>query len=1412
MLNRVGSLVQVTAGTLIFRGDGTHHGSFAVNGGTLRFEGTQAFESGASLGTASGATVRFEGTHTVNGPITMTGLGAVGIHSGTFTAGATVTATALTLAGGTLHGLSHLATANLTLAGGTIGSSGTLYAAGNNVVAGSPTIASGVTLSNPTGGTLTLQSGTINGPGTLSNSGTVLRTAAGSFAFSNVVLRNEAGGVFDVQAGSVAMGAGGGAHTGNFNTASGTTLGFGGSHAFDTGTTFTGPGTFQFETGTATFNADVSIPNLRLFGGTLAGTGALTVANARFDGGTLARHLTLTTGGTHQVLTGTTTINPSFVLANPAGATLDIQAGGFAGDGTLENLGTLIKTTAATNPTVGAVLQNKAGGVVDVQAGTLGLTGGGTHAGNFHTAPSTVLNFAGTHVFNAGATFTGLGDFRITGGTFDAAADLSIPNLTLAGGTLAGAGVPTVGNLTVAANSTLARNLTLTPGGSNRFVSGSVSLSGGVTLTNPTGSTIELLGTTGTGGLGRLANHGTITKTGTTTGSFGSRADNASGGVIDVQAGNLWLTGGGVHAGNFNTAASTIIYFGGTHDFGAGTSFTGAGRIRLDFGTHTFASDPNLPLLSLSSATVWSASGLTVGSLNIVNSSTLNTDLTLGAGTHTAFANSTLTINGGHTVANSAGSTLGTFSGNNTLAGAGTFLNSGTLTRTVTGTTTVSARLDNLVGSTVNVGAGTISLNGGGTHSGTFAVSPGATLRFGGGSHSLTADAGITGAGAVVVDSGTVTIVGDGTAHSGATTVNGGTLAVTGAGAGIGAGGVTVNSGGVLRLESAANLIGGTKALVSAGGVLALGAFDPAPVLDPSSAGILGVETAGYALPLDLSTLGGGQMFLGSTGTGSYTATTLGAGAGNAYRLGGAGGTLTLTGTNNVLTGGNSLIVGSTGPNGAGTVVLTNANNFTGGTTLVAGTLEIGNAGALGTGTLTLQGGALAARGGPVTLTNPVVLGGDARFTGTQKVTLSGNTNLAAVRNVTVDPGASAELSGQITGTGGLVKLGSGTLTVRSPANPFNWSNYSGGTVVAGGMLIAAGTGQSLGLGGVTVQTGAVLQQQAFGNVGPAASVHVQTGGVLSLAGNFGPKLTSTSQGVLAIDTPNYTIALNMKTVGDGTLFLGSVGSGTYAATTLAASDGIYRLGGGGGTLTISGLNVLTGSASLVIGNAGAGGSPVPNGAGTVVLANNQDFIGNTEIRSGSRLILNGNLTGGGVVFVQPGGTLGGTGTVAAVVAVDEDGVMDPGNSPGELTFAQGLFLNARAVVNWELASETTSGPGTDWDRLSVTGGDLSVDPQAVLNLSFLNDAAPDAGAFWASDRVWQDIIRLSGGATNSSGGGTFSIDNSPWAQWGAFSTAVNASGGVDLIWTVPIPEPSPWPVLAAAVGAVAVFTRRRHR
>ena len=116
---------------------------------------------------------------------------------------------------------------------------------------------------------------------------------------------------------------------------------------------------------------------------------------------------------------------------------------------------------------------------------------------------------------------------------------------------------------------------------------------------------------------------------------------------------------------------------------------------------------------------------------------------------------------------------------------------------------------------------------------------------------------------------------------------------------------------------------------------------------------------------------------------------------------------------------------------GAGTLTLSGANTYTGGTTLSAGTVAVSNNTALGTGSLGMADGTTLQAASTVTLANNISVSG----VGT--INTGGN-----------DLG----LTGNITGTGDIAKSGSGTLAL-SGAN-----SYSGSTTVSEGTLVLSGT------------------------------------------------------------------------------------------------------------------------------------------------------------------------------------------------------------------------------------------------------------------------------------------------------------------------------------------------------------------
>lgn len=246
--------------------------------------------------------------------------------------------------------------------------------------------------------------------------------------------------------------------------------------------------------------------------------------------------------------------------------------------------------------------------------------------------------------------------------------------------------------------------------------------------------------------------------------------------------------------------------------------------------------------------------------------------------------------------------------------------------------------------------------------------------------------------------------------------------------------------------------IGGTGAINSYAGGIAIN--DGTVRIDGTTASALGAIPGTFVA--DQIAIDGGRLELDATGTTNFLT-----GLNRGFTLGSNNAEIAATNTRPLVVQGVTSGPGHLTKTGTGTVSLTAANTYTGGTTVASGTLLVSDSSGLGTGPVQLgsTGGGdaaifatLANRNQANAITVAAGSGGTLTLGGTStatfNTTFSGSLNVLGNLTVSsVSPeGYSLILAGQISGSGNITKVDTGQLSIE------------GANLWAGSLNIAAGS------------------------------------------------------------------------------------------------------------------------------------------------------------------------------------------------------------------------------------------------------------------------------------------------------------------------------------------------------------------
>ena len=472
---------------------------------------------------------------------------------------------------------------------------------------------------------------------------------------------------------------------------------------------------------------------------------------------------------------------------------------------------------------------------------------------------------------------------------------------------------------------------------------------------------------------------------------------------------------------------------------------------------------------------------------------------------------------------------------------------------------------------------------------------------------------------------------------------------------------------------------------------------------------------------------------------------------------------------------------GSLVKSGTASVTLAANDTYAGGTTLNAGTLVLGNASAIGTGLLTINGGALDSSVPSLVLStnNAQSWAGDFTFVGSNDLNLgTGAVDLGATagatRSVTVTAGTLTVGGGISNGTNGttptinLTLAGAGTLQLNGA------NSYTGATTINGGTL-ALGSSGTLASPSITVAGSGSLFSSA-GSINSATNLTLNASGAAAF--------TSASQTIATIGgdgSGTLTLTGTALTItGGGTVPL-VVGTGS-----LRASGGTLTLANGGDTFS-GGTTVVNSGATLSINNDGTvTGVNTPLGAIPASPANNLFLNGGTLQATGS-FTLNANR---GVALGPSSGSGSGTFDVTGSNAVTVAGnIVNNGSGSGALVLTDTGTLNISGTNTYSGGTQIQNGTLRLGSSGAFPTGALTLGNGAsngTLDLNGFNANATSivTGGTMAASQIITNSNTSGNGLTSTltySGGVSTTLNAAIQDGAGKVALAINSLGGLML-------------------------------
>ena len=509
---------------------------------------------------------------------------------------------------------------------------------------------------------------------------------------------------------------------------------------------------------------------------------------------------------------------------------------------------------------------------------------------------------------------------------------------------------------------------------------------------------------------------------------------------------------------------------------------------------------------------------------------------------------------------------------------------------------------------------------------------------------------------------------------------------------------------------------------------------------------------------------------------------------------------------------------------GSGITILSGSNNYGGITLVSAGTLIAGSTNAFGSSTVTLNGGTLSSKTNATISTLVLTSGGTVALTNTgetlavtNSLTLSGSNNLVKISSSSAVLSISNDLTIGINGT-------NNTLTISSGGIVSNGQSSNGGvigfaTTASNNSVLVTGSGSRWsnsvnltigydGSGNSLVISNAGTARDSNGYIGYTTNASNDTAlvtGISSLWSNSGSlyvgsdgsgnSLTISNSGSVKDSNGyiGYTTNASNDTVqvtgsgslwnNSGSLYVGSDGSGNSLtisnAGTARDSNGYigYTTNASNDTVLVTGTNSLwTNSGLLSVGYAGSSNSLLISSAGSARDSNG--YIGYTTNASNDTALV----TGAGSLWTNSGAlTVGSDGSGNSLTISNAGSVKDSNGYIGYTTNASNDTVLVTGTSSlWSNSGALTVGSDGSGNNLVISNAGSVKDFNG--NIGYTTNASNNTALVTGTSSLWSNSGALTVGYDGSSNSLVISNAGSAIDLNGYIGYTTNSSNNTALV------------------------------